>query len=533
VLVLGVVFSLVTAARPPRAFAGTPASPPATVNPAPVVQTVTASGPTVESNVTISTDTVWGPLGSPYVIRGRLFVAAAASLTLLPGTVVKLDGQSTGVTVYGQLLSLGTPSNRVVITSYKDDSAAGDTNGDGAASSPAAGDWSAFAVFSSDQSSSAVRATSVLDYTDIRYGGYGSGGGCSAYSSVETLSSKARLIIAHSLFTGSMYSGFYNGSSNADPMGYVGLYDNEFANSPCGVRIDSGSADVIGNTFDSSLSKFGFESLAPNGIRFWYNTVSSGLYVGWSPAPTRAQMDIRYNNLIGQVQALGSSQDVTDYSLNWWGHNINTDMVPACADDRTVSNPPYVWTVTSACPGAYQAQPHYFSTVLPALSGPAATSVQAAVAQADAPQYGPVNTATGALTFQADDLTVQDAGKQFTTQRTYRSDSAGTETDLGPGWSSSFSQALSAGVGGAASMTLADGRTIGFGTDPAAGYVAQPGVAAGYSSGAGGSSVTTPGQDTYQFDPTGALTGLQLGDPRVRPVPVLQPGQRRHPDRHQ
>jgi hypothetical protein len=64
------------------ASATTPASPPAPVNPAETIQTVTASGPTTVSG-TISTDTVWSPSGSPYVLHSTLTVTA--SLTLLPG----------------------------------------------------------------------------------------------------------------------------------------------------------------------------------------------------------------------------------------------------------------------------------------------------------------------------------------------------------------------------------------------------------------------------------------------------------------
>jgi hypothetical protein len=89
------------------AAATSPAQPPPAVNPTSTMRVVGASGPT-EAPAEITKDTVWGPQGSPYIVRG-MSVQVGASLTLLPGTVVKIDWQQS-IRVSGQLLALGTPT---------------------------------------------------------------------------------------------------------------------------------------------------------------------------------------------------------------------------------------------------------------------------------------------------------------------------------------------------------------------------------------------------------------------------------------
>ncbi|OLB73957.1 MAG: hypothetical protein AUI14_24905 [Actinobacteria bacterium 13_2_20CM_2_71_6] len=98
-----------SAANPPA-----PVAPPAAVNPTPSVQVVTSPGPTQVGQGSITQDTVWGPQGSPYVVKS-LTVTNRASLTLLPGTVVKLDAAAVITVMTGsQILALGTPGAHVV-----------------------------------------------------------------------------------------------------------------------------------------------------------------------------------------------------------------------------------------------------------------------------------------------------------------------------------------------------------------------------------------------------------------------------------
>jgi hypothetical protein len=99
-----------------------------------------------------------------YYIPGSLTIPDGAKVTVEPGAIVKFAGGSQLI-VNGTLDAVGTQANRIYLTSIKDDAVGGDTNGNGAGSSPAKGDWNGVVT--------GLGSSVTLDYLTLRYTGNG------------------------------------------------------------------------------------------------------------------------------------------------------------------------------------------------------------------------------------------------------------------------------------------------------------------------------------------------------------------------
>lgn len=126
---------------------------------------VLTAQPVVSGCGTIEGNVVWTS-GTVYVLdHCAVVVSAGSSLTIPAGTVVKVAGSHDRIVVDGALAIDGTGAAPVVVTSLRDDSVAGDTNGDGTTTSPAPGDWG-WIVFNPGSQGS-------LRHADIAFGGVG------------------------------------------------------------------------------------------------------------------------------------------------------------------------------------------------------------------------------------------------------------------------------------------------------------------------------------------------------------------------
>jgi len=93
----------------------------------------------------ITADETWTASSTPYIIN-NLTIQNGATLTIKEGAVLKMNVNSY-INIYGTLNIQGSLENKVYISSIKNDSIMGDTNGDGEATSPAAGDWGNLNIF--------------------------------------------------------------------------------------------------------------------------------------------------------------------------------------------------------------------------------------------------------------------------------------------------------------------------------------------------------------------------------------------------
>ncbi len=106
--------------------------------------------------------------GAPaYVVVTNTTLNAGVVITFPAGSVIKFT-PGTWLDVYGTLNTQGVSGNPVVFTSFRDDTFAGDTNGDGTCPSctnePAPGDWEALYL---------ENDSTVVDRVVVRYGLYG------------------------------------------------------------------------------------------------------------------------------------------------------------------------------------------------------------------------------------------------------------------------------------------------------------------------------------------------------------------------
>jgi hypothetical protein len=108
----------------------------------------------------------WSTTDTAYALTGHVTVPSGVTLIIDPGVVVKF-GDNRLLGVNGVLKIQGTSGNPVTLTSLKDDTLKGDTNGDGNATAPAAGSWGHVAFFDTS-----VDSENLIEYALIRYGGH-------------------------------------------------------------------------------------------------------------------------------------------------------------------------------------------------------------------------------------------------------------------------------------------------------------------------------------------------------------------------
>ena len=217
----------------------------------------------------------------PYY-SGGLTVGAAVTLTLPPGTVLKfLNGSIPGaqLNVAGVLEAQGTAASPVVLTSFKDDEAAGDSNGDQGGSQPAKGDWRGILA-------TADGARVDLEYTDVRYAGadYGSSYISPAACAIDT------------------YSVYSPGGTSSVADAEVSLsHVTVEHNLTCGVRVGYGTLTATNSTFSDSSDKSIWSFSSTTNVS--NSTLGDGSNYGLYENVSGASLTLHDNTFEGSVVA--------------------------------------------------------------------------------------------------------------------------------------------------------------------------------------------------------------------------------------
>lgn len=186
--------------------------------------------------------TAWDNPDIVYRLSGDITVPVGKTLTIGAGQIIKT--KDTNVVVNGTLTATGTAAQPIVITSYRDDSAGGDTNNNGA-SAGGAGDWGEITFNPGSDASN-------LDHMIIRYGGYVSGNPPTGAAVVVG----ANIAISNTTISDSWCGGMRINSSSPTLTNDT-WQDNNALSATAAVSMDLASSPVItaptvhGNTFNA------------------------------------------------------------------------------------------------------------------------------------------------------------------------------------------------------------------------------------------------------------------------------------------
>jgi hypothetical protein len=209
-------------------------------------------------------DQVWGKDALPYVTTG-MNISSDSSLTIAPGVIVKTTTDTSPFYVNGTLTMGSIGAEQVIITSIKDDTALGDTNGDGTETTPQSGDWRSIAV---SQGGSAHIVNTAIRYGGMSYYNYSQGnlitfpliqnsGGIITLDHVELAQGgyygvrqdSGTTTISNSALSHISRWGVYS------VQGALSVASTTFATMERGIATNAGTLELEGNTF-TNLSSY-------------------------------------------------------------------------------------------------------------------------------------------------------------------------------------------------------------------------------------------------------------------------------------
>lgn len=233
-------------------------------------------------DITLTSDTM------PYIMGG-MNIPQGVTLTILPGTIIKIPGGAYGLSVSGVLVTgSATSTDKVFITSILDDTIGGDTNGDGSASVPGPGNWGEVRINDGGIGS--------ITNTTIRYGGsyvYDYWG--SLWTSPVVQNSYGTLSLSLSTITdGKKWLLFSSGTTTATT--------SEFTRGEYGVYVQNGST-AINNSSIHDNTQYGVYNATTNIVdatnNWWGSANGPRLPLSVVGAGDMVSLNVDYTSWLG------------------------------------------------------------------------------------------------------------------------------------------------------------------------------------------------------------------------------------------
>jgi RHS repeat-associated protein len=483
---------------------------------------------------TYTSNTEWTVANSPYVLDGDVTVAAGATLTIDPGVIVKFNGQFRTMWINGTLSAVGTAANPITFTSYQDDTAGGDTNGDGSATTGAPGQWYEIGFNASG---------SVLQYVNVRYGGYGSG---SLYAPISVSGASASVTIDHATVTNNQWTAVYGyGRATAT------ITNSTLSNNAYGVMMNGATALIDRTTIDNNSARGIYYNLPTTSPLPAASTVTNsevsgnggyGVYIGANGDYPLASLpsgtgDNIYSNNSGGIQLTDSGYpSFKNADVNWrgnyWGDGVYfwySANLCGGTSPNTLGHLAYRSSGGNVPAGPIDGGTYYVQQgynifwcgydqfkLGPSDFSPTKfdTSPRESLGQTFGNSLGknttqpladPVDSATGNFKQSETDVSLPSPGVPFTFTRTYNSLDL-SSGELGQGWADSVSASLTIRGNGDVTARGEDGQQENYAKQPNGSFVGQPGALATLTTVSGGYQLTRADQVVYSFDSQGRLT---------------------------
>jgi RHS repeat-associated protein len=491
---------------------------------------------------TYTTNTTWTLANSPYILDGNVTVAAAATLTIQPGVVVKLNGQFRSLFVNGTLSAVGTSGSRITFTSYQDDSAGGDSNGDGGATSGARGQWTSIRISSTNNASQ-------LKFVDVRYGAYGSPAW--AVGAVDISGGSATVAIEDANIDDNQGSGVKTGTGCSGCWPGATIKRTNLRRNGNGISVNHGWVELSARSFVTDSTTDGVWFNFTNTYAGQASTVMdsdvalNGRFGVEINAPsdfaaTRFPHGNRnnvYNNLTRQLDHAYVRRSGIDWTGNYWGDGIDFIFNPTrcyglLQDSRghlallaSQSDPPdgpisWNWYQQGSGNDVVRCPYDKFSIGLSEFSrfyldgtgvppGQTLGGCRGGL-HANRPTVctsDPVNSATGSLVYEQTDLKLPGIGLPFTFSRTYNSQDL-SGGPLGTGWTHSYAAALTIKANGDVTLRGEDGQLVEYAKQLDGSFLGATGALSTLTLSGGVYELMRKDQVAYRFDSAGRLTSM-------------------------